>query len=542
MSFFHVFTLILLFWVIVHIIHRIYQPTRVSTLLPTLNTVAPRARLLWAEKSTILTLNKANLRIQTNAFNARHDYLAGKFKDRRFARLQKGITTFYNIGVAAGMCGMVLGLAVLFWATGSSLFDAFITAPRPSNLSKRDLTSTDPETSPAATLIQPIIPGVTVPLSHLPIILIAVFLCQIVHELGHAVAGALSSVPILSSGLSLTFIIPSAFVSFSAAFMNPLDAIAKARIIAAGPWHNLVFWILLLTLAKVGLVIETTSGLGTTLMSVCWKDVSQEGRVVVGIDNDSPLNEVLHIGSVVNALDDVSLADKEDRWSEYLTQKSSESIPWYGWCVSKQTFQASPDDCCKDGNPTLDHLCFDSLGPLGKSCLNPISTLSNSTDILRCHRETDCGEDAACIWPDSPILRLSVKGQDLILWSGPRKEIWEQVSIGRYAPRFWFIPASLLGFFTNFYDYLQMATLSLFFFNLLPLPHLDGAQFLATVLEYFLVPSLELGSTPMDVESGISTSQRSGPSAWRRRLENFVQLFAVWLVVLYILLTAMKLL
>ncbi|KAE9388653.1 hypothetical protein BT96DRAFT_428841 [Gymnopus androsaceus JB14] len=61
---------------------------------------------------------------------------------------------------------------------------------------------------------------------------------------------------------------------------------------------------------------------------------------------------------------------------------------------------------------------------------------------LRCRREIDCGVDSVCTRPDSSssILRLSVQGQEVILWSGPRNEIWEQVSVGRYVPRFWFIP------------------------------------------------------------------------------------------------------
>ena len=34
------------------------------------------------------------------------------------------------------------------------------------------------------------IPGLTVPLGHLPVVLIAVFISQIVHEFGHAIAAA----------------------------------------------------------------------------------------------------------------------------------------------------------------------------------------------------------------------------------------------------------------------------------------------------------------------------------------------------------------
>jgi S2P endopeptidase len=74
------------------------------------------------------------------------------------------------------------------------------------------------------------------------------------------------------------------------------------------------------------------------------------------------------------------------------------------------------------------------------------------------------------------------------------------VEVGTFLPRFSFLPLWLPVTFqvffefvhSNFHDsilligidrYLRMATLSLYFFNLLPLPFLDGAQFLNTILD-----------------------------------------------------------
>ncbi|KAE9388652.1 hypothetical protein BT96DRAFT_980965 [Gymnopus androsaceus JB14] len=328
MSLFHAISLISFIWLVINVLFHLFKPK--AALLPTSNTSRPRAWSLWTEKSTTITVNKVHIRIQTNTFNEEHDYLAGKLKDRRFTRLRRWVVIFYNFGIVAGICGMVLGLAALTWITLRLAIDPFSGIQKPPNHSKRDLSSETHSTS----FIHPIIPGMTVPLGHLPIILIAMLVCQIIHELGHAIAGALHSVPILSSGLAVTLVIPSAFVSFSAGLMSSLDAIAKARIIAAGPWHNFVLWAVLVVSGKSVSFVDSATGLGNAFTTLGWNDISKDGRVVIGLDNDSPLQGVLKLGSVITALDDISLGADQERWSEYLTQKPPYDIPWNGWCVS----------------------------------------------------------------------------------------------------------------------------------------------------------------------------------------------------------------
>lgn len=84
------------------------------------------------------------------------------------------------------------------------------------------------------------------------------------------------SIPILSAGAAFTLIIPSAFVTFPAAALDILPARARARIISAGPFHNIVFWGALMLVQRLGV--------GDIFWSVGYKDVSDVGRVVVGVD------------------------------------------------------------------------------------------------------------------------------------------------------------------------------------------------------------------------------------------------------------------
>ncbi len=57
------------------------------------------------------------------------------------------------------------------------------------------------------------------------------------------------SVPLLSVGASLAVLIPSAFVSLSSAAVQNLPPGARLRIISAGAFHNLLFWVLLVVLS-----------------------------------------------------------------------------------------------------------------------------------------------------------------------------------------------------------------------------------------------------------------------------------------------------
>ncbi|CAD6940851.1 unnamed protein product [Tilletia controversa] len=134
-------------------------------------------------------------------------------------------------------------------------------------------------------LLTPLIPGITIPLWHIVPMLIALLICQVIHESGHALAAALSHIPPLSSGLAIMLpCMPSAFVAFPssalAIFASDLDVggngtgvgkddeersesrggdevggrilplAEQLRIVTAGVWHNAVS-VLVFLVAKV---------------------------------------------------------------------------------------------------------------------------------------------------------------------------------------------------------------------------------------------------------------------------------------------------
>ncbi|KAF7303743.1 Histone acetyltransferase [Mycena indigotica] len=361
---------------------------------------------------------------------------------------------------------------------------------QPSLLAKRLVQSTP------VTVVKPVIPGLTTPLSHLPAILSAVFISQVIHEVGHAISAALDAVPIVSAGASFTIAIPAAFVSFPATTLQALQPYSRARIIAAGPFHNLVFWTVLLTVDWLGLANSFN------------RDVSDIGRVVVNIDKDSDLGSYIELGSIITKIDDVSLGSPEDIWTSYLT---SISPPSPGWCVKHAELTTNPHSCCQS-TTSSPLACFSSTMHHDHGCLDPVSVLTS--DRHRCQVDEECPSEMLCVRPrdSANFVRIGV-GDKTILWSGPKNEIYDQVEIGSRIPLL--CPFWLVQHLTLFWSYLKMATLSLFLFNLLPLPYLDGTQFMQALLDMSL-PEEHEEYDMNALESG-DRRQRSRRDRWKER-------------------------
>lgn len=82
-----------------------------------------------------------------------------------------------------------------------------------------------------------------------------------------------------------------------------------------------------------------------------------------------------------------------------------------------------------------------------------------------------------------------------------------------------------------------MGTLSLFFFNLLPLPHLDGSQFLLTILHIAFDNGLE-GALEYDIEALEDARDRQHPrqrGRWKERLTRGIPKVTIGLFVLCVL-------
>ncbi|KAI0946862.1 hypothetical protein AcW1_010198 [Taiwanofungus camphoratus] len=416
----------------------------------------------------------------------------------------------------------------------------------------------------------PKIPGITVPLSHLPLLLLALLFSQVIHEAGHALTAALDALPLLSAGVALTLVFPSAFVALPSAALRALPPPARLRVVSAGALHNLLLYLLLALLASAGAP-------GALWRAAGYTDTRAWGRVIARVAQDSPLRAHLPPGAVVTRLDDTSLATgggTADVWTSYLSSAPESSLQDHalGWCVDRAWFIDQPTSCCASlGSSPAPLFCFTSP-PAALSepfdlerCIDPLPLLSASSPVAgasvqRCHAPVDCGSARLCTRPraDQELLRLALhlpawlrdEGEQaeekVVLWGGPREEVLEEVEVSTWLPRHRFLPVRLPVLVGAFFAYLQMLNLSLYLFNLIPLPFLDGAQLLDAALDLALSWRASR-STDVELDS-LEGGHAPAPHAhtpgarfvlWKHRVLRAAHAFAGMLIGLCVLLGAL---
>jgi S2P endopeptidase len=87
----------------------------------------------------------------------------------------------------------------------------------------------------------PQIPGITIPWTFVPHLLIAIFMTLAFHELGHALSGANDNKAIDKIGLVVQLFIPAAYVRFKDDHYD-LTAWRQLKVYCAGAWHNFVLY------------------------------------------------------------------------------------------------------------------------------------------------------------------------------------------------------------------------------------------------------------------------------------------------------------
>lgn len=168
------------------------------------------------------------------------------------------LTWFHYARLCFVLCGALALLYLAFTACRevATLFSALVTtlsaAPTitaanaalpeaaPALATVTTATATASAAAPAVPALALALPGVTLPLSALPLFACAVLAAVSVHELGHALAAAAHGVPVGRVGAFWALLFPGAYVQLpDAALLRPSPR-AKLTVIAAGVWHNVL--------------------------------------------------------------------------------------------------------------------------------------------------------------------------------------------------------------------------------------------------------------------------------------------------------------
>ncbi|KAI0700664.1 hypothetical protein C8T65DRAFT_709626 [Cerioporus squamosus] len=492
------------FWASLYALRAHRRRTAPAAFLPAPSSSSSAASpVLFASRGTRITLHNFHLSAHLSFFNDIHLYASARLRRSRWKAF---VTLAYDAGSLFGVLGMVGSLLLLVWASvqlALSLYDKPypVLPPHTPALRKRD-----------------VLPDVASSSHHVPLTLIV-----IVHELGHAVAAALYAPPTLPSsladsprsesvslsavGLGLTVLLPSAFVAFPAGEVDSLPPRPRLRLISAGAFHNLLFWLALAAFSSA------------RLSSILWpllgySDVSRYGRVVLGVEESSPLYAHLPVGAVIYKVGDDTLdtgLGAAERWEALLTHRPSPSdhAPTLGWCAEEPWFAAQDTSCCSSSHPAIPtQACFaPSSDPSFERCVDPLLFLNSDSDASaprhRCTTAVDCGHAQLCVRPrsDQTLLALTLHippwlrrdGEDsaerTVVWQGDSTEILREVLVGDWLPRSRMLPTTLPALFSQLHMYLTTLTLSLYFFNLLPLPFLDGGQLLDALHSWSSSPS-----------------------------------------------------
>ncbi|KZO94428.1 hypothetical protein CALVIDRAFT_539169 [Calocera viscosa TUFC12733] len=522
--------MICLLWVIIHVSHRLTVKRFLTPLLPRTRplTRSSGPGSCFDPDYTSFHLSYVNLKLETTSFNAAHERLSTYLATHGWIPLGK---TIYGIGGIIGIIGMFASVCIMVWTglvvANEQLSSPALAASMPPlarTIAKRAIGALAPlapalaPDTKANLALRPLIPGITIPSSHLPLMLAALFICQSFHEFGHAISAALEDTPLYSVGLALHVVVPTAFVSLT--YKPSTSSTSQLRLASAGALHNVFLWLAFYAIAH--------SGLGRLATPIGWTDVSSLGKVVLGYNEATTLDDYMPRGSLVTHLDDTPLGlstqnkTKGDPWETFLLSKAPQEQR-RGWCIDSSEFVSSSTACCSEPS-TPELACFVPMSASPSEyqghCLSPLSLFNrNNTTPRRCD-PSGCPVQHLCIIPspEAQLLRITFvdmeRGKErVVVWKGPRSEVWRQVRVGTYLSRTPLIPLWLPDLVNLFISYNLTVTIALYLFNLLPLPLLDGGQVLSSLLD------LILGTASSSRDAG-ETGDVGRPVTERRRRER----------------------
>ncbi|CCA68088.1 hypothetical protein PIIN_01956 [Serendipita indica DSM 11827] len=349
------------------------------------------------------------------------------------ARLRKALHVFYTVGAAVSIGLLTVGMVLLTWSAFGVIWRMLAWLGRgdtqKKGLHKRD--SPLPQTESDGAGLHALIPGVTVPLSDLPIILLVLCLTGVVHEIGHGITATLESVRVTSTGFHLHIAIPTFFVSLSPSSVGTLPNAARLRIATAGAWHNIITWGVLVLFGSSTLSAilgmfpfasfstnSSNSPFGEdnckptsdctkppTIPSAWdqsrpsriwsllgYRNMQLRGLVVVDVSLDSPLVDYIPVGSVVTKIDDLRLGGTGlvgqssptgmHRWYSHLTRSVEQEVKGIqedsGWCVPESWYHQQPTACCSAATANSTGSCFSTreaatvTNTTARRCLDPL--------------------------------------------------------------------------------------------------------------------------------------------------------------------------
>ncbi|KAI8362982.1 hypothetical protein B0O80DRAFT_3582 [Mortierella sp. GBAus27b] len=401
-------------------------------------------------------------------------------------------------------------------------------------LTKRDLGEDDrvvlrpttTDSTDSKMVLVPIVPGITLPLSHLPYYLVALLVSGVFHEAGHALAAAREGTKVSSTGIFLYILYPGAFVDIESRDLVILSSLQQLRIICAGVWHNISMFV-------AAWIFLASGALHLSFRVAGWREMN-DGLSVVDIAPPSPLYGMLKPGIIINRLNDVPLrGDPLSVWSKALLEEDVSATQDAGFCIPNTLLFTKPSDCClftpkMPFGHSRDRLlsCFtlydtsngatrpqeymgDQVLARNGQCLSSFDVLADPNPRRCTPHGPTCGASGTCYRPFSAynagsIVRIyyttprwmdssgaadqkagSLVGEQVILYQGSPRDIWETVQVTTMSSRWSFLPLWFPNAVLLTIRYTMSFSLALSLLNIVPARHLDGQHALEASVALF---------------------------------------------------------
>lgn len=347
-------------------------------------------------------------------------------------------------------------------------------------------------------VLQPVLPGVNMPLGELGYYFVTLLTCSVIHEAGHAIAAVEADVRVLGFGVMVLFALPAAHVDLPTDQLLALRKSRQLRVFAAGVWHNIVL------AALAYLILFSVPGISAPFF------LHGEGIAVASVAQGSAVRgpNGLKVGDAVVAVNDCPVKNKAE-WRNCLALSIMQ--PTTSVCMKKElvaeldesviglkeTAASSSSsssaigvvECC-DTAKASSNLCFveDSVKGSdwkGHACLPVRNVLEKSRG--RCNATTLCGDDYFCMKPSlvnsSRLMQMqrSNGGKLDFLFVGNPAEVYQGVDVTDYVPRSPSVPVRLPSMIELLAHYVASFSGALAVLNVVPCFMLDG-QHMARVL------------------------------------------------------------
>jgi len=396
----------------------------------------------------------------------------------------KKCKNFYKYGTIISLVLIIPSLAFLVWNLYKIINLAWSSTI--SILDKDENSDSKLNNIKEELIFQPVLPGVTFPMSEFGVYGFSLLLSTVFHELGHAIAADCQDVKILGYGILIFFIIPAAYVDLSTAELTSLSLTDQLKVYTAGIWHNLVLsliaFLLLFTLP--------------TVISKPFYHYKTDGVAILQLKSNSSVNgpSGLAIGQVIMAVNDCKVNKVTDFYDCIKTEAHEDK----GFCLPKTLIQGMDcggQECCEKNKNNGTFLNFK-----GKSvyCL-PVRLASNSSVQFCKNQDTEDSENSnfsclddyhECVKPVLPYLHEKLwlmkrrKDQKDFLFIGFSTDLLSGIEIlSDYVPKYDILPVGLPVLIEKGLYYTCSFSLALALINIVPCVMLDGQFIIKTLMQ-----------------------------------------------------------